>query len=155
MIRGRRPYRPGVILWIAIAFAPVGALVMAGFVLAAIRGDDLNGLQSFLVSLFGLGFGAGWLYWLYRLATIGIYVAPGVASIRGPLSTQVLPFSDIRSVEVGRWQPPLARRPVAAPVIHTHDGKQIVVLWLNASSMLVMAGDGPERIAAGLTAALD
>lgn len=151
---GTRPYRGGVVApLIGVVFALAGAPVISGFVLGSISSNDLNAAQHVAVPIFGLAFGILWLYVVYRFATIGIYVAEGGLVVRGPYSTRRLTATEVLGVSVAEWQPPLGR-PAAAPIIELADRSMVAVWSLNARSLVILGGDGPDGIVEGLRRAL-
>jgi hypothetical protein len=138
---------------VGIAFAVAGAPVILGFLIGSIRSKDLNAAQHVAVPLFGLAFGMLWLYLVYRFTTIGIYVADGGLIVRGPYLTRRLAATEILGVSQAKWQPPLGR-PAAAPIIELANDEMVAVWWLNARSLLILGGEGPDRIVDGLRAAI-
>lgn len=151
---GRDPIGGGVVApLVGVVFALAGAQVIGGFVLGSISSNDLNAAQHVAVPMFGLALGILWLYVGYRFATIGIYLAHGGLVVRGPYSTRRLTATEVLGVSVAEWQPPLGR-PAAAPVIELADRSKVAVWSLNARSLLILGGDGPDGVVEGLRRAL-
>src|SRR3954454_20301296 len=150
--RERRPYRPGLLIWLAYGF--IGWAVVLAVVFA------LAGPAGILV---GWPVCAAFAWWSWRMAHIGIFVEDDGIVARRAMTAERLRWGDVVDfavVEASASELPGvlggiasivgASQTLRCPAVRLSAGGERRFLLLNSRSAAVMLGAGPDRIVEAL-----